>query len=65
MDTETLSFRALRLHDWRQYGSIELLFHERLMVITGANAAGKDDPARSIRIPFWLESSICWNSGEA
>ena len=41
MDTETISFRALRLHDWRQFGSIELLFHERLTVITGANAAGK------------------------
>lgn len=34
-------FEALRIHNWRQYASIELAFHERLTVLTGANGSGK------------------------
>lgn len=34
-------FSTLGLHDWRQFDEIELSFHPRLTVITGANAAGK------------------------
>ena len=34
-------FESLELHDWRQFEHVELQFHRRLTVLTGANAAGK------------------------
>jgi hypothetical protein len=36
-----VGFRDLELHGWRQFDHVELQFHPRLTVITGANAAGK------------------------
>ena len=40
MTTGTL-FRALALGDWRQFGEVDIQFHPRLTVLTGANGAGK------------------------
>jgi len=34
-------FLRLQVHDWRQFGSVDLQFHPRLTVLTGANASGK------------------------
>ncbi|GAB2698708.1 hypothetical protein GCM10011495_32750 [Hymenobacter frigidus] len=34
-------FKRLRLLDWRQYGNINIEFHDKITVITGANGAGK------------------------
>lgn len=34
-------FDHLELHNWRQFGAVDLDFHRQLTVITGANAAGK------------------------
>ena len=34
-------FRELRLRDWRQYADVEIGFHDRLTVLTGANGSGK------------------------
>ena len=34
-------FRSISIHDWRQFSSVELTFHDRLTVLTGANGAGK------------------------
>jgi hypothetical protein len=34
-------FAKLSLWNWRQFGNVELAFHERLTVLTGANGAGK------------------------
>jgi AAA domain, putative AbiEii toxin, Type IV TA system/AAA domain len=34
-------FRRLRIANWRQFREIDLEFHERLTVLTGANGAGK------------------------
>jgi predicted ATPase len=34
-------FSSLAIHDWRQFDHVELVLHDRLTVITGANAAGK------------------------
>jgi energy-coupling factor transporter ATP-binding protein EcfA2 len=36
-----MKFSKLSLHDWRQFDKIEIDFHPRLTVITGANGAGK------------------------
>jgi hypothetical protein len=35
------TFDRLTLHEWRQLRDVDLVFHPRLTVITGANAAGK------------------------
>jgi hypothetical protein len=34
-------FSSLALHGWRQIGRIEVAFHPRLTILTGANGAGK------------------------
>ena len=34
-------FKRLSIHGWRQYGDIDLEFHPRLTVLTGANGCGK------------------------
>jgi predicted ATPase len=40
-DTSTPLFKGLSLGGWRQFDEVELSFHPRLTVLTGANAAGK------------------------
>jgi predicted ATPase len=39
--TEQASLRKLDVSNWRQFGSASIEFHERLTIITGANASGK------------------------
>ena len=39
--TQTPAFERLALRDWRQFGDVEIHFHPRLTVMTGANATGK------------------------
>lgn len=34
-------FKRLTVHNWRQFRDIDLVFHDRLTVLTGANGAGK------------------------
>lgn len=34
-------FRHLFVEDWRQFGKVDISFHETLTVLTGANASGK------------------------
>ena len=34
-------FRRLQLSDWRQFRSVDIEFHDRMTIITGANGAGK------------------------
>ena len=34
-------FRRLRISNWRQFRDLDLKFHGRLTVLTGANGAGK------------------------
>jgi recombinational DNA repair ATPase RecF len=33
-------FTSMRVEDWRQFGLVDLAFHPRLTVLTGANATG-------------------------
>lgn len=35
------AFKRLEIHDWRQFELVNIEFHPRLTVITGANGAGK------------------------
>ena len=37
----SLMFRSIRLEGWRQFRDVQLSFHDRLTVLTGANGAGK------------------------
>lgn len=34
-------FKSIEITDWRQFSSVEVLFHDRLTVLTGANGSGK------------------------
>ncbi|MCP3476509.1 AAA family ATPase [Bradyrhizobium sp. CCGUVB1N3] len=36
-----IKFKQLKLHNWRQFAQVDLQFHNRLTVLTGANGAGK------------------------
>ncbi len=36
-----MAFTRLRITNWRQYRELDIQFHERLTVLTGANGAGK------------------------
>jgi hypothetical protein len=40
-ETPVPRFRRLELDGWRQFQHIDLRFHDRLTVITGANGSGK------------------------
>ncbi len=34
-------FNHLRLHNWRQFGEVEIPIHDRMTILTGANGSGK------------------------
>lgn len=34
-------FKRLTIHNWRQFRNVDLAFHDRLTILTGANGAGK------------------------
>lgn len=34
-------FSHLRLHNWRQFGEVEIPIHDRMTILTGANGSGK------------------------
>ncbi len=36
-----MKFRTLRINDWKQFQNIDIVFHERLTILTGANGSGK------------------------
>ena len=36
-----MKFKALRISDWKQFQNIDIDFHERLTILTGANGSGK------------------------
>jgi energy-coupling factor transporter ATP-binding protein EcfA2 len=40
-EESTITFRRLRLAQWRQFASIDIEFHPQLTVLTGANGVGK------------------------
>jgi predicted ATPase len=41
VDGPYVGFRRMRLMDWRQFDRVDIEFHPRLTVLTGANATGK------------------------
>ncbi len=49
-------FKSIELAGWRQFRSIDLVFHDRLTIITGANGAGKSTILRILKGHFAHES---------
>src|SRR5262249_29170783 len=41
MTEPTPTFKRLKLSNWRQFANVDIDFHSRLTVLTGANGAGK------------------------
>ena len=39
--TTRIVFTRLEIHDWRQFGHVDIHFHPQLTILTGANASGK------------------------
>lgn len=38
---QNMYFKKIKINDWQQFQNIEIDFHERLTILTGANASGK------------------------
>lgn len=38
---KAMYFKQIKLHEWQQFQRVEIDFHERLTVLTGANGSGK------------------------
>ena len=36
-----MNFKHLKISEWQQFQSIEIDFHEKLTILTGANGSGK------------------------
>jgi predicted ATPase len=53
--TTVYSVSRLSMHGWRQLGNIEITFHDRLTILTGANGAGKSTILRL------LSSQMGWH----
>lgn len=48
-------FAKILINGWRQFDSIDIEFHERLTVLTGANGAGKSTILKLLKSHFPLE----------
>lgn len=48
-------FKRLNIKEWRQFSDVDIVFHEHLTVLTGANGAGKTT------ILNLLSKSTGWN----
>lgn len=51
-------FKHLEVHDWRQFEHVEIDFHNRLTVITGANGAGKTTLLNILGMHFGWNISV-------
>lgn len=51
-------FKSLRLSNWRQYRELDVSFHERLTVLTGANGAGKTTVLNLLSRHFGWQGSL-------
>lgn len=36
-----MKFKSLKINDWKQFDAVDIEFHDRLTILTGANASGK------------------------
>lgn len=51
-------FKHLRISNWRQFREVDLAFHERLTVLTGANGAGKTTVLNLLSRHFGWQGSL-------
>jgi len=49
----SITLKNLSIHSWRQFERLEIAFHPRLTVITGANASGKTTILRILALHRW------------
>ncbi len=52
-----MNFRKLKITEWQQFQNIEINFHDRLTILTGANGSGKTTILQHI-----LATHFGWNS---
>jgi len=68
-------FDYMQLTDWRQFGDVNIDFHPRLTVLTGANASGKttilnilgrhfDWRSQFLSTPRWSSSGLDWQPND-
>ncbi|MFJ6169518.1 AAA family ATPase [Curtobacterium sp. NPDC092190] len=60
--TSTNTFTRLSLRDWRQFENVDIIFHDRLTVLTGVNAAGKTTLLNLLAPHFSWSSQILTGS---
>ncbi len=53
-----MQFKTLKLSNWRQFSNVEIDFHDRLTIITGANGAGKTTILRFLSQHFGWQSLL-------
>jgi predicted ATPase len=55
---DSVKFNNLRIEGWRQFDNIDIEFHPRLTVLTGANGAGKTTLLRVLYVVLRIDK---WN----
>jgi len=55
---DSVKFKNLRIEGWRQFDNIDIEFHPRLTVLTGANGAGKTTLLRVLGSHFGINSDF-------
>ena len=51
-----MTFKTLQINDWKQFQNIDIVFHERLTILTGANGSGKTTLLHLLAKHFGWES---------
>ncbi len=54
-----MAFKKLNISEWKQFHKIEIEFHERLTILTGANASGKTTILKLLANSFGLNHREC------
>jgi hypothetical protein len=53
-----MKFASLKLNDWRQFSTIDIDFHERMTIVTGANGSGKSTILRLLAAHFGWQNQL-------
>ncbi|MFC3243974.1 AAA family ATPase [Gordonia humi] len=53
-------FSRIQISNWRQFRNVDVKFHNRLTVLTGANGSGKIHNPKSPQPTLLLETEVLW-----